>query len=386
VATSDNHLNRFYDRMPPQKLEERRGYLRQGFQAAVDHALSWPAHLFCITGDLFDQSDPRNVDRAFVADCLERLRTAGVRVYAVSGNHDTPRHSGQQGGTTPYEVYSYLGALHYFDRIAEIETDVVEIAGLRLAIGGVCPDPAAPAGSDPLAGIVWSNRPADADLGILLLHSPLEGHMPPDWETPQIARQTLETLDGADLILIGDSHQPYTQQIGSRTVIAPGATECMTFGENGDLPGFVALELGRGPRMTWRRIGLQGQPRAELHVRVADLDADDPLADLIRRVRAICTPETLVKLHLEGIVTRDRYHALSLRPLHEAIQPHAFHFTVDTAGLYLEDEQHQVAERGVRASQPEAIRASAAELLASAGGSDERAAIEEALNRLLARY
>jgi len=386
VATGDNHLNRFYDRMPPQKLEERRRYLRQGFRAAVEYAVTWRAHLFFIAGDLFDQSDPRNVDRAFVAHCLARLATAEVQVYAVSGNHDTPRHSGQQGGTTPYEVYSNLAALHYFESTTEIETVVVDIAGLRIAIGAVCPDPAAPAGTDPLAGLVWSARPADANLGILLLHSPVEGHMLPAWEVPQIARRTLETLEGADLILIGDSHQPYTQQIGARTIIAPGATECMTFGEAADLPGFVAIELGSQRQITWQRIGVPPQPRVELHVRAADLDATDPLADLVRRIRAVCTPETLVKLHLDGIVTQERYHALGLRPLHEAIQPHAFHFVVDTTGLYLEDEQHQIAERGVRASQPEAIRAYAAELLTTTGDPAERATIQDALDRLLACY
>jgi hypothetical protein len=160
----------------------------------------------------------------------------------------------------------------------------------------------------------------------------------------------------------------------------------MTFGEAADVPGFVTIEIGPARRFTYQRIGVTPQPRVEPHVRASDLDAADPLADLIEQVRAVCTPETLVKLHLEGIITRDRYHALGLRALHESIQPHAFHFVVDTTGLYLEDEQHQVAERGVRASQPEAIQAYGAELLAGSADPTERATIQEALDRLLARY
>src|SRR4051794_22456100 len=96
VATADNHLGRFYDRMTPAKLERRRKYLRDGFKAAVAYALNWPAQLFFIAGDLFDIPDPRNVDRSFVAACLAQLRDAGIRVFAVGGNHDTPRHSAEQ--------------------------------------------------------------------------------------------------------------------------------------------------------------------------------------------------------------------------------------------------------------------------------------------------
>src|SRR5439155_13728599 len=127
VVTADNHLNRFYARMTPQKLSQRRRYLRDGFKAAVAYAVQRPAHLFFIAGDLFDQPDPRNVDRAFVAHCLVRLREAGIQVFAVGGNHDTPRQSTEQGGSAPQEVYSQLGALTLFEDSTEITTEVVEI-------------------------------------------------------------------------------------------------------------------------------------------------------------------------------------------------------------------------------------------------------------------
>ena len=38
-------------------------------------------------------------------------REAGGRVYAVSGNHDTPRQTTEQGGSAPQEIYAHLGAL-----------------------------------------------------------------------------------------------------------------------------------------------------------------------------------------------------------------------------------------------------------------------------------
>ncbi len=65
VATADNHLSRFYDRMSPAKLQRRRHYLRHSSTAVVKYALDWPADILFIAGDLFcTEPDPRNVDLA----------------------------------------------------------------------------------------------------------------------------------------------------------------------------------------------------------------------------------------------------------------------------------------------------------------------------------
>lgn len=385
VVTADNHLNRFYDRMPPQKLERRRRYLRAGFKEAVTHAVEWSAHLFLIASDLFDQPDPRNVDRTFVAQCLARLRAAGVQTFAVSGNHDTPHQRTEQGGTAPQEIYRELGALTLFDESTEITTALVEVGGLRVAIGGLAPDPAAAPGSDPLEGLAWTARPADADLGILLLHGLIEGYAPPDRQAPLFRLHTLAALDGADVIIAGDIHRPAVRRIGSHTLIIPGATERMTFGEDPGVPGFVTLELSAGGGVQHNRVSLPGQSRADLLIRAADLP-DDGLTDyLIAQVAAVCMPETLVRLRLEGILQRARYHQLDTRRLSEAITPLAFHFTMDDDGLLVEDEFHLAAARGVRLSQPEEIRHLADELLDGASSADA-AVTTEALQRLLTHY
>src|SRR5450756_706029 len=111
VVTADNHLGRYYDRMLPQRLEERRAWLRRGFAAAVDHALREKAHLFLQAGDLFDAPEPRNVERQFVAQALAELRAAGVRCLGISGNHDTPRVRGGGGSASPQATYAPLGGL-----------------------------------------------------------------------------------------------------------------------------------------------------------------------------------------------------------------------------------------------------------------------------------
>ncbi len=385
VATADNHLNRFYDRMSPHKLSRRRQYLRAGFKAAVEHALSWPAHLFVIAGDLFDQPDPRNVDRAFVAHCLADLRDAGVQVVAVGGNHDTPRQSTEQGGSTPLEIYAQLGALRYFDNSTELETYVIEAGGLRVAVAGMSPDPLLPPGIDPLEGISWS-RPVDADLGIVVLHGLVEGYAPPEPRAPIFRTSSLKGLQGADAVIIGDIHRPAQERLGDGLLVIPGATERMTFGERADVPGFVILEGGKDGITRVERIQLLGQPRAELTVRPTELGPDDELGGLLSRLVAVSTPETMVRLRLEGVIGREQYHALQPRQLAEALASHCFHFSIDTRGLMIEDERQQSAERGIRFSQQEELRTYADELLGAAETSEERRVIQAALEQLLERY
>src|SRR5262249_16442026 len=121
---------------------QRRKYLRDGFRAVVDAALAWPAHIVLLGGDLFDTSDPRNLERAFVAKCFDQLHAAGIGIYAVSGNHDTPRQSTEQGGYAPLDIYNNLSAIFYFSestRISEVRRD---IEGITVAVGGLTPNPA----------------------------------------------------------------------------------------------------------------------------------------------------------------------------------------------------------------------------------------------------
>src|SRR5713101_1388895 len=114
LVTSDNHLGRYYARMSVAALAKRREYLRQGFLAACKRALAWPADVMLLAGDLFDQTAPRNVDRTLVARWLLRLNKARIPVFAVAGNHDSPRSQTEEGGYAAVEVYQAAGLMHVF--------------------------------------------------------------------------------------------------------------------------------------------------------------------------------------------------------------------------------------------------------------------------------
>ena len=73
VATADNHLGRYYARMPVRTLEERRHRLRNTLGQVIDYAIANNAHLLVLAGDVFDTSNPRNPDRIYLARRLRDL-------------------------------------------------------------------------------------------------------------------------------------------------------------------------------------------------------------------------------------------------------------------------------------------------------------------------
>jgi exonuclease SbcD len=126
ICTADNHLGRYYGKMNARQLAERRARLRDAFAQVVDCAISKRAHFFFHCGDLFDRESPPPAELTFVAQQFQKLRDAGIRIYAISGNHDMPTAS---DGATPVRIYDALRAARVFTKRTEIEFDVVNIEG-----------------------------------------------------------------------------------------------------------------------------------------------------------------------------------------------------------------------------------------------------------------
>lgn len=382
VGTADNHLGRHYDRMYPQRLEERRAWLRRGFSGAVDHALETGAHLFLIAGDLFDSPDPRNIEREYVAEALARLRSAGVRCLAISGNHDTPRSRGSQSPATPLGSYASLGGMRLLRGSGEIDTELMDVAGVRLAVGGMAPDPTLPPGSDPLDGVTWDHQ---AELSILLLHGGLEGHIYPGAPEAIFRRATAEAL-GADCLLVGHVHKHAAFRWGESTVVVPGSTERMTFGDLGSQPGFVEMELEPGRPVRVRHLPVECQPRAQITLPARELRDGDPHQAVLTCLEPLLDRETMVRLCLEGPITRQRYHDLRPRELAEFGSARGFFFDLDTSGLFVEDELAQPVARGGRLSQREELIRYCRERVEAGETPGEVALRDEALDAILEAY
>lgn len=393
VITGDNHLSPALPRLSPARRQQRRGWLRRGFKAAVDCALERGAALFISTGDLFDSPAPTNQDRAFVAEQLHRLRRAGIICVGVSGNHDTPRMQTEHGGESPQQVYAALDELRYFASSVTLEPQIIALGGLKVAVAGLSNNPVAPPGSDPLASAIWSadaeRALAEADVALLIVHAAIEGLARPNEGERTITQASLKALpEQVRLVAAGHIHRFARQRIGGCEVVVVGATERMEFGAQAGVAGFAWAELARDGVRRVEHIRTEEQPRAEITIHTSSLwpaGDDAPAAngangvqpeqaqaegtegaeqrhalDVIRgELEATCAPETMARLKLTGPLNREQYHQLALRDVIALGQQRAFSLDVDTSGLTLVERAFALPDLG-----PQAEAISPAEMIA----------------------
>ncbi len=386
VLTADNHLGRYYAKMSPSVLAERRKRLRRAFDRIVQFACAQQAHLFLIAGDLFDSPNPRNIERIYIADALRRLREHNVTVIAIGGNHDTPKSSTEQGGYVPQSIYHKLGALEFFEQNPAIQPWIAEIANVKVAVGGITPSPNLLPGHNPLDGVTFDGD--DADVRILLMHHAIEGMIHPDAQEVILSRAAIESLQGVDYLFVGDIHRYSSFVLGGKRVIVPGATEWMDFGDReDDKAGFVYLEIepeciDRPPQYK----STTPQPRAKVLIRVTELNDDDPTGIVLTRLETASEVDTMLKLRIEGAISLDLFSRLDMRRIEEAGRRDNFFFDLDVSGLQVQRPMANILAGGSRRSMREELAAYADKLISTTDGEEERAVLATTRQALLAQY
>ncbi len=412
ILTADNHLSAYSPKLSPTKLTERRRRLGMAFKQAVDAAIERRAHLFIQAGDLFDSVDPRNRERDFVAEQLMRLQAAGIHTFAVSGNHDTPRQKTEQGGFAPQNIYHRLNGMHYFDSSDVLTPVKIDVAGLRLALAGLSYHPGVTPGGDPLDHVEITDPDGvliEADLGILILHAAIEGHAFPGEKETFVRRSSLAKFAGFRVVLAGHVHAYDRFSIGDKAVVVCGATERMEFGQSEDKTGFVYLKLSREGLRHTEQIAIKPQPRHVIMIRTTELwplqqpntatplnpsrmqENEAPIltvaAHIIQKLDVYCTEDAMVRLHLEGPITREQYHLLDLRSIWLYGQQRAFSFEIDESRLFLINDLSQTKiERGERIAPREMLEAITQEWMEKTETPDGRAILTKTRQRVLDRY
>lgn len=385
VFTSDNHLNRYYAKMTRDQLIERRRRIRQAFRETVDFAIKQNAHFYLHGGDLFDNPNPSPNELAFVAREFKRLQNHGVKILAISGNHDMPRYMGE--GATPIRIYQELDAAKVFGKRTQVEFETYEIDDKTIAIGGLAPDPRADAGTDSLEGIEISAP--EADVTILMLHGGVEDAVPPGFEEGVFKKSTIAALKQIDYFLVGDIHFTSKLSVEHATVLIPGSTERLTFGEIKNEPGFYYLELdGKKPvRMTRKLIEPQGMRRHEL--RCGNLPADNPTEYIFEEIRSVSQSDQLLQLRMEGILDREAYHKLKFFDIWRQGSELNFYFDLDKSEIELrargdDDMGNVVPEERVDVERE--LERVADDIFDTAETDDDRELIQEARTRVINMY
>ena len=108
IHTADLHLGRPFDSLGG-RMPERREDLRAAFGRMVKRAEKEKVDLFLVAGDLFDSPCPPPADREAARAGFLRLREAGVRAFAIPGNHDffIPGGVWSEMETTGVTVFSH---------------------------------------------------------------------------------------------------------------------------------------------------------------------------------------------------------------------------------------------------------------------------------------
>lgn len=432
VLTADNHLGYFGWGLHASKREEFRQRLRHAFQQATDFAIGQRVDLFVQAGDLFDTVSPDEQDRSFVAERLGQLRQAGVHAFAVGGLHDTPTQtlsSIAEAPIAPQVSYARLGALHYFpphplkqdgsssssSRSGEPNADASRslqgltlepvIIDVRDVLVGICG--LGVVGSeegDPLASARVEDDIERTALSLLLLYAPIEGLATSSSLSAepgalavgtQVSRASIAHQSCFRYILAGYHHGYHHQHFDHCDLIVAGATQQVDFDDASDSAGFVFLGLASDGVRWCRHIATDALELRRLVIDVnefwsEDADRGGNLAHtMLERLRALCTPKSMVQLQLQGKITREQYHQLDLSSICHYGEEHCFAFTIDERLLSLLPQGFSVEEGEVASAEITRPLSARKELLAVAdewievAADDEKRAVRAAKEELV---
>jgi exonuclease SbcD len=350
VATADNHLGRYYPRMPIGVLDERRRRIRHALGHVFAYAKENSADLLLLAGDLFDSPNPRNPERLYLARQLRELNHNGIKVAAIAGNHDAPRSSTQEGGYLALSIYHELDVLQLYEQLdgsLTVTPTIHVINGSRIAIGAFTPSPNLAPGQDPLEGVTYGD--IDADFRILMVHAGIENKMFEGTEGV-IKVNTLQALRNVDLLIAGNIHCYQYFQVGQIHVVIPGATEWMDFGDVKSSPGFGEIEIDEAGIVAVRHIPIEPQPRAAIELKASELDPEDPTATIVMRLEQEASKDKLARLRIEGTLTRTTYAKLNLAVIEDRARDLFFFCDVELTGLRVQYDNGAVRGSSIRRS------------------------------------
>ncbi|MDP7386552.1 MAG: DNA repair exonuclease, partial [Nitrospinota bacterium] len=294
IHTADVHLGRPFDSLGG-RGPERREDLRAAFGRMVERAVKEKVDLFLVAGDLFDSPCPPPADREAARAGFLCLREAGVRAFAIPGNHDF---------FIPGGVWSEMEAagVTVFSR-PQLEGKEVPPAGVR--VFGMAYDRERPR-SRPLADLQAEGDDA-AGARILLFHGSLEvlgeGYDDAPFSEAEISRLPF------DYVALGHYHS--WREIGQRPLAAyPGSPSGvgMTSRETGERYFLLGrVETNEAERSVHlERIPAGGRT---VHVKEIDLSRSAKPEDLFGAVRHAAGPDDLLSLRLTGVPSPEVWEA-----------------------------------------------------------------------------
>ncbi len=328
---------------------EQREQLRRTFARCVEVALERRCHLFLVTGDLFHTPYPPRSLAAFAADQLRRLVQAGLKVFAIAGNHD----GAPDGVWTRPDFRARLEGVVVFGEQPE---------QVPLEPGLVVVGRSATPHRNPLEG--WP-RPSPPAVG--LAHGPV--YRPGQVEDSTAMRLHQIRALGLEYLALGDWHSAQEVHPLPHVSWYAGAPEFLSL----DQPGFghALLVTLEGPG----RVSVEPVRVARRRYHAESLPVDELDEQALRvRLEALADPDLVLEVTLQGIREPDQ-----VLPLQALVQEYADRFF----RLVLRDASHpRLNEEALERFEPTTVLGQFVRRMREriqTGPGQERATLEEAL-------
>lgn len=325
ILTADNHLDPTAINFGPERYQRKEDFLKC-FNEMVEFAKAEKPDLFLMGGDLFDFMRPSNKVRAAVMNDFRMLHEKEVRVFAVSGHHDTPR--GIEEGTSPLAVYGKSGLMHFFAAPSAPETVSVEVRGCKTTITGISHNPLHEGGDDPLRLI---NPNLQGDFNIALAHCPVQGFSGWTGDEPIIRQSSIPPQ--VNLLAVGHFHEHQEKKIGNTTIIYPGSTERVDIAEEDQPKGFVWLEFDKDGEISTEFIKTPARPCKTIRVRFPD--SPKPLEAIETEASNSFERDLILRVQLFGKTTPTALTGYRRSEVQNFAQGKVFH-------CFVEDEELEI--------------------------------------------
>jgi len=325
VHIADTHIDPTARYLGHKEQDRRRDFI-MAFNYAINKTLELKPDILLISGDLYDKVNPRNPARTHVIRAFRRLYHEGIKIYAISGNHDTPRSL--EEGASPLHEIDAAGYIRYFSKSKEMESDIIDIHGIKVCISGASYNHSIPFDRDPLEML---SIPCEGDLNIAMLHYNFTSfNIPSFWRAPTIKETSLP--QDLHYLALGHYHSFKKVCIGNTYVVYPGSTERVTFLEENEPKGFVYLELYENGVREVNYIQTEPRPLKTLDITITKNDPN-PIGKIVSIARQHSDPKVILRLRIKGKLSLERLMRYSREDVLKELEKYFFHVIINDQKL-----------------------------------------------------
>lgn len=332
LVTSDNHLDPPAVYFGPRRSERRNDHLRC-FEEVIEYAKANKPDLLLMGGDVFDTMRPSNYIRARVMEHFKRLHDLGIKIFLVSGHHDTPKSV--EEGVSPLAVYGNSGYATFFPDASKPTRFDLNVSGIVVSVFGLSHNPIHPVfqgNQDLLANM---DLKPHGSLNILLTHYPIEGFSGYSGDEPVMRLASIPR--DFQLIAAGHFHGYQTKRLGNTTIVYPGSTERASFQEEGEEKGFAWAEISKEGDASVDHLRTSARPYRTLETEFPKQSS--PLEVIKQKLNENSDTKAVARLKLLGTVTVEQLSTYRRSELLTYAQNKFFHLSIDEGELQIQSPE-----------------------------------------------